>query len=336
MQNILAFDAGGTSTRAVILDRLGSCLGYGRGGSGNPVSSGFTVALASLRGALEGAAAQLGTASGGYSSAVIAMAGSSVHTSADLLSGELAALGLRGSLVIEADLLATFFSGTFHVQGYALVAGTGAVGARIKDGRLDAVADGMGWLLGDAGSGFWIGHHVVRAVTAAVDGRGPRTLLTAALMDALGIDPGLAAIIQGRPVAAQQMVDALYDLRPVELARFAPLAFEAAQNKSAPDPVAREILEGAARALSGTLGAVIDPSTRGPVVFGGSILSRDSPLASSVERSLPGPALEGAGVIRVADGVVGAAVLALRHAGVTVDAAVYSRIGNTLAALRGP
>ncbi len=335
MLNLLAFDAGGTSTRAVILDTAGNCLGYGKAGGGNPVSSGFPAAIGSLRDALEAAGARLGPASADYSSAVIAMAGSSVQTSTRLLAKSLTDLGLRGNVVIEADLLATFFSGTFHEKGYALVAGTGSVGAQIRAGRLDVVADGMGWLLGDAGSGFWIGRRVVRAVTAALDRRGPQTSLTPLLLAALGIDSESPARFQGRPAAAQQMIDALYALRPVELSRFAPLAFEAARTAPAPDEVAQQILDRAAASLSATLAAVLDPSIPGPVVFGGSILSTDSPLAQSVQRSLAGTALECTEVIRVADGVVGAAVLALRHAGVVVDAAVFSRIRATLADLRG-
>ncbi len=326
MQQIIAFDAGGTSTRAVIVDRTGACLGYGKAGGGNPVSRGIAAVQASLRTALERAAEQHGPRTAAYSSAVVAMAGSSVQTSAETFTTCLSDLGLQGTLVIEPDLLATFFSGTYHDRGYALVAGTGAIAARISAGRLDAVADGMGWLLGDAGSGFWIGHQVVRAVSAALDGRGPQTSLCAALLAALGIDPGLPALFRGRAAAAQQLIDAVYALVPVELARFAPLAFDAVADST--DTVAQDILARAAGALSATLGAVVAPAVKGPLVFGGSILGRDSALGACVEDAAGGSA------IRVVDGVAGAAVLALRHTGVTVDAAMFARIQETLAGLR--
>ena len=42
---VLGVDAGGTSTRAVLATADGQCLGYGRGGSGNPTSSGVPLAL---------------------------------------------------------------------------------------------------------------------------------------------------------------------------------------------------------------------------------------------------------------------------------------------------
>ena len=48
MLSVLAIDAGGTSTRAVIVDEAGNCLGFGHSGGGNPISAGFEPALASL------------------------------------------------------------------------------------------------------------------------------------------------------------------------------------------------------------------------------------------------------------------------------------------------
>ena len=44
----LVIDAGGTSTRAVIVDSSGRCLGYGRAGGGNPTSAGITSAVAAV------------------------------------------------------------------------------------------------------------------------------------------------------------------------------------------------------------------------------------------------------------------------------------------------
>ena len=82
-------------------------------------------------------------------------------------------LGLTGNVMIESDLLAAFYSGTFHDDGIALIAGTGAVGARIA-GRsaLPRWPTEQAGCLGDEGSGFWLGREVARAVAAALDGRG--------------------------------------------------------------------------------------------------------------------------------------------------------------------
>jgi N-acetylglucosamine kinase-like BadF-type ATPase len=91
--------------------------------------------------------------------ALIAMAGEKTTTFREQVSGRLTALGVR-HVVLEHDLLGVFHSGTAALDGYALIAGTGTVAARIRGGQLDRVVGGRGWLLGDAGGGFWIGHAV--------------------------------------------------------------------------------------------------------------------------------------------------------------------------------
>jgi len=328
MQKILAIDAGGTSTRAVIVDLSGRCLGYGLAGGGNPVSAGIDSAIDSLATATEQAIETAAEGPVSFSSALMAMAGASAATSVAQISERFKKLGLTGELVIESDLLGTFFSGTFHPQGYALVAGTGAVAARIRDGQLDAVADGMGWLLGDTGSGYWIGHQVARAVVAALDGRAPVTGLTGLLLASLQLEE-TPERVDGRPLVLQPLIRLLYSLQPIELSRFAPLAFQAQD-----DHVARGILAAAASALAGTLAAVRDPVVDGPVVLGGSVLSSGmltgaTPLAASLKA-----ALGNAELIPVRDGVVGAAVLGLLRAGVPVDREVFCRIGQSVTPLR--
>jgi N-acetylglucosamine kinase-like BadF-type ATPase len=119
-------------------------------------------------------------------------------------------------------------------------------------------------------------------------------------------------------------------MRPVELARFAPLAFEAEAHG---DDVARQIVVAAGDALAATLGAVTVPDIRGPLVLSGSILSRQPSVADRVVRSFD--AIDGdPHVIIVPDGLVGAAVLALRHGAVPVDDTVFARVQTSLAALR--
>ena len=117
-------------------------------------------------------------------------------------------------------------------------------------------------------------------------------------------------------------------MRPVRLARFAPLAFGVGE-----DAVALAIVEGAAEALVRTLGSVMDTAIDGPLVLGGSVLLHEAKVALAVETSfrLRGGA---ARVVRVVDGVAGAATLVLRHHGVVVDAAVFDRIETSLTDLR--
>jgi glucosamine kinase len=261
--------------------------------------------------------------------ASVAMAGSrSVRSAAGpehpAITAALRAAGVAAPFVVESDLLAMFCSGTSDLNGYALVAGTGSAAIRVRDGDVDAVSDGTGWLLGDEGSGFWIGHHVVRAVVADLDDRGPSTALTPLVLAGLGID----GTQDSRRSSLSRVIESVYGMRPVELARFAPAAFTVGD-----DEAAVGIVEGASQLLARTLGTVLDEGIDGPLVLGGSVLLHQETVAAAVETSFRRQGGTGS-VVRVADGVAGAAALALRHRGVAVDAAVFARIGASLAALR--
>ncbi len=310
----IAVDAGGTSTRAVAISTAGNVFGYGRSGGGNPTSAGVPEAVAEIGSAVEAAVAGLPT--GEVEAVVLAMAGERTDAFFAQLRQRIGGLGL-GPVVMQPDLLAMFQSGTHRLEGYGMVAGTGSIAARVRDGALHRVVGGKGWLLGDAGSGFWIGHRVARAVVSALDGQGPATALTPLVLEAVGIteDPAGSAV--------RRLVSALYARRPVQLAEFAPLAFAAAE-----DPVAREILTEAADALADLLAAVREPGLDGPVVLGGSVLVRGflaGPAELRDRLQLPPE------VVTASDGVVGAAVLALRDAGIVVDQNLFDRIRRQLA-----
>src|SRR3954454_17492516 len=48
LTGLIAVDAGGTSTRTVVMHPTGQCLGYAVGGSGNPTAVGRETAAASV------------------------------------------------------------------------------------------------------------------------------------------------------------------------------------------------------------------------------------------------------------------------------------------------
>ena len=338
MRRILAIDAGGTSSRAVLLDASGVCSGFGRAGGGNPTARGIGAAVEALELAAERALG--GGVSPGETDSlvVIALAGTATPPFLALLEARLARLGLRGPTVIESDLLGMFCSGTALHQGYAVIGGTGAIAARIEDGRIHTVRGGSGWLLGDIGSGFWIGHQVVRAVVASLDGLGPPTALTPLVLEATGITRTDARSL-GRSEELSQLAHALYAMRPVELARFAPLAFAAVQNEAVDneepqDSVAHDILAAAAAGISGVLAAAIEPDVGGVVVVGGSVLAAGLARAPGIFAHRLREAAGDAEVISVVDGVVGAAVLAIRHLGRDVDSHFHRRLSAEIDRVR--
>jgi glucosamine kinase len=318
---LVAVDAGGTSTRAVVVDLAGHCLGYAVAGSGNPISVGPEIAAASVAESVTGALGRVNLPPTHIQLVVLAMAGAGSSAVATEMGHRLAGLGLDAPVEFESDLLATYFSGTQRLDGYAVIAGTGAGAIRVADGRQVAVADGLGWLLGDEGSGFWIGRRVARAALADLDGRGPVTSLTPLLLASLGAPVPTHPGDRG-PIIA--LVRALYAEAPVRLADHARLVFEVDG-----DETAERIIDEAGAALARSLDAVRSPTVTGPVVLGGGIVGRGGRL---VDRLVAASGAEE--VHAVADGALGVCVLALRHAGTHVDAAMFQRLATSLAALR--
>ena len=327
--NVLAVDVGGTSTRAAVVTPDGECLGFGTAGSGNPTSFDTVTAVAAIVAATRAALAQAAATPADIDNGVLGIAGAGGEKGRQLRN-ELISAGLPGRLSLEADLLVAFHSGSLAPDGYVLVAGTGAAAVRVRDHHVEATTDGLGWLLGDAGSGFWIGRRAVRAAASALDGRGPPTVLVDLVLAHLGIAPGGQRRPTGRTETLDHLVRVVYGLRPVELARLAPLVFEA---EAAGDTIAGAIASGAADALAATLDAVVVADLGGPLVLSGSIVSHQPSVARRVVRSFR-PTLDESPVITVSDGVAGAAVLALRKGGVDVDDAIFARLRASLVALR--
>ena len=344
MRRILAIDAGGTSSRAVLFDVNGECRGFGRAGGGNPTAVGIAAAVDALGLAVERALGGTASGSAADSFVVVALAGTATAPFLALLDARLAHLGLHGRSVIEPDLLGTFCSGTSDHHGYAVIAGTGAIAARVVDGHIHTVKGGSGWLLGDTGSGFWIGQQIARAVVASLDGLGPSTALTPLLLTATGIErTGVRS--RGRSEELSQLMRELYALRPVELARFAPLAFEAVEHgdiesETRPDVVARDILEVAASAIARLLAAAVEsdvkPEVDGCVVLGGSVLAAGLARAPDIFTHRLRAAAGRFELVTVEDGVVGAAVLALRHLGREVDIEFHRRLVREVDRVRTP
>src|SRR3954452_23115944 len=318
---LVAVDAGGTHTRAVVVHPAGQCLGYAAAGSGNPTAVGPETAAASVAESVEEALRRAEVPSTRIGLVVLAMAGAGSTSVADDVRRRLTGLGLDARVVFESDLLATYFLGTHRPDGYAVISGTGAGAIRVEDGRQVAVADALGWLLGDEGSGFWIGQRVVRAALADLDGRGPSTALTPLMLARLGLAAPTDAGDREPIIAA---VRTLYGGPPVRLADYAGLAFDVDGDRTA-----ERILDDAAAALTRTLTAVRSDTVSGPVVLGGGMLGRRPHLADRLAAVVPAKEVQ-----VVADGALGVAVLTLRHFGIDVDATMFGRLATSLAAMR--
>ena len=324
-KTLLAVDVGGSTSRAYIVDSAGHCLGGGRSGGGNPASTDPERAAAAIIAAVEAAAAEAGGPPLDLAVAQLALAGPQAHVALGRLDTAFRGLGLAGPIVFAGDLLAMFASVTPELNGYCVVAGTGSGAVRIRNGAIDRAVDAVGWLLGDTGSGFWLGHHGAKAVVAELDGRGEKTLLTPAFLEALGVPLTEQWTDTGRRTSLKLFVDAIYALRPIELARFSPLVIA-----HRGDAVAAAIIAEAERNLVADFETAFDRSMPGPVALGGGVIAHLTGVPAAIA-AIVGAAGHEPDIRPVADGSVGAIVLALRSIGITVDAAIFATILASLA-----
>ena len=318
---LLAIDVGGSTSRAYLVDETGRCLGYGRNSGGNPASNTPDLAASAIISAVDAAVAGAGPLD--ISVALIALAGPQAHVALARLETAFRALGLTGPIVFAGDVQAMFSSVTPVADGYCLIAGTGAGAVRIRNGDVERVVDLAGWLAGDLGSGFWLGQHAARAAVADLEGRGEKTALTPALLAAFNIERQGDNIL-GRPAPLRFLIDAIYAIRPIELARFAPLVIA-----HRGDRVADRLIAEAERYLASDFALAFDPQMPGPVVLGGGVIPHLTGVAPAIAEIVRAAGLEPD--IRVAsDGSVGAAVLAMRAIGLSVDDTMLKTIAASM------
>ncbi|WP_171074933.1 N-acetylglucosamine kinase [Nonomuraea basaltis] len=290
---VVGVDAGATSTRVAVHALDGTRVGYARAGAGNPSAHGLAKAVAAVREAL-------GLALGPHDGArvVASLAGVAGHVAE--MEPELAKVwadsGIAEGPRYVGDTPIAYAAGSPEPDGALLLSGTGAVAARIVDYELDAIADGLGWLLGDAGSGFWIGRAAAMAVVDAFD-RGP----------ASGVLVGLVTehfLGDERPATPRDVADRIVRLAQAEHMRLAALSSLVSRAAEAGDPMAVTIVHDAAGHLVATLRRV---HVSGPVVLAGSVLTSEGPVRRAVTELLAGET-----VTTARDGAGAAAWLAAR------------------------
>ncbi|MEU8301406.1 BadF/BadG/BcrA/BcrD ATPase family protein [Micromonospora sp. NPDC048909] len=275
---VVGLDVGGTSTRAAALTLDGERLGTGRAGGGNPTSHGAERAAEELLAALHGALATVDPGRVRAGTIGLAGAGRLLADPAGRAAFDRAwhDAGLRCPYAVHGDALVAYASGTAAPAGTVLIAGTGAIAAGVRDLRLDRVADGHGWLLGDAGSGFWLGREAVRRLLADLDsGRAPGILGRQVLTELMG-----TAEVAARPRdTVDALIQAVTRRPPVDLARLAPQVVAAAVTG---EPVAAGLITEAAGHLAESVSRIRPAGATTPIVLGGGLLTGDTPLAAAV------------------------------------------------------
>lgn len=160
----------------------------------------------------------------------------------DLL-GRVRDLGVT-TVALAHDSVSAFLAANRFESGTVTAVGTGVVTLGVGVGGVARV-DGWGHLVGDAGSGYWIGRAGLDAALRSFDGRGPDTGLLGAARAEFGEPAELYMVLQGDPD------------RVSRTAGFARVVDECA---CAGDAVAQAINERAADELADSVRAALERS----------------------------------------------------------------------------
>lgn len=315
-RTFLGVDGGGTKTLAAICDATGRILGAGLGGASGIDSVGAQGAHVGIGEAVDAARRAAGLPAQPFTGVFLGMAG--VVSSADQAVVHAVARGLSlGDVVgVDHDIRIALAGGLAGRPGIALIAGTGSAcfGMNAQGERWQA--GGWGHLISDEGSSYWFGCRALQLAMGAYDGRWLSSL-EEPVRRRLGI-ASLSDIHQR--LYAQEIAKA-------ELAAFAPLVFEAA---GAGDRMAQQAIGEGVAMLAALVEAVARRlgwgATACAVTLTGGLWRAGAPLLEpfrgALARLLPAAVI----VEPELPPVVGACVLALQQAGITVDATVRQRL----------
>lgn len=313
MSAVIGFDLGGSHAACLAADGEGRILGRGRGGPANLVSCGREMALASILEALSGAVRYI---PGGAASVVRCVIGGAGGGSAST-GRELAAMareaGLACPITVTHDAAIALAGALSLRPGIIVMAGTGSIAYGVDDAGGQARAGGWGPLLGDEGSGYWIGLRGLRAALRTIDGRQEAARLAVRLAKTLGF-----STVDGLHSLAYEPAK----LDPASVSALAPVVLAAAAEG---DPAAAAIVEEAAAELALLARAVASRLEGGeelPITYGGGLLRANEALLGPLRRHL-GRLLSRASLQPPAGSpLLGAVLLALAEEGVPAEKAI--------------
>jgi N-acetylmuramic acid 6-phosphate etherase len=299
---VLGIDAGGSKTLALAGSLDGRILGSGQAGPANFHSAGLETAYTSMNEAVRLALFAANAEARQVQAICIGAAGADRAEDRSVWVAWVRKEFPGTVFSITNDAIIVLAAGTPEGWGLVVISGTGSIAyGRDRQGRL-ARAGGWGYLMGDEGSNYAIGQAALRAVTRALDGRGPQTGLVGAVLAHWKLDDstGLVRKVYG-------------DLPRKEIAGLGKLVETTALSG---DAVASEILDGAGHELARAAQAVVyrlELKDTVPCALAGSVLIYGSWVRPAFLKHAEGLGLQLEPVALVAEPARGAVKLAIEE-----------------------
>src|SRR5918993_1538370 len=302
MLHVLGIDAGGTKTVCQLADDAGNVLSEARGTGANLQAVGELEVEKVLHQVMDEA---IGDRPIVPAAICLGIAGVDRPDDALIVRGIMQRIGYKARVVVVNDALVALEAGAPGQPGVVIISGTGSISYGRNANGQAARSGGWGYVLGDEGSGYWIGRAALRAVLREADQRGPATLLTPLLLKHFGV------------AEPQGLIHEVYhsNLKPAAIGALA-RSVQAAFGEG--DPVAIGILRGAADQLeSAALSVARRLSLIGePFAFilAGGIFRAVPWVEQELERRLPVAAPRSVARLLDREPAAGAVALALQEA----------------------
>lgn len=237
MRFYAGIDGGGTSTRAVLADQNGICRVVCSGGPSNLLAVTPEELGLLLSGLFEKLCSGAGIKPGEIAHAAVCLAGigrkEQETTAVSVIESSVPGV----PFTVTTDINAAVTGAIPDTSGVVLISGTGSI-ACAKDSQ-DVVfrSGGWGWMLGDEGSGYWIGAEILRRIFKIADGILPETGITKNVLEFLEIE------------SVQDAVSLLYthDKPASKIASLAPIVLNA---NVTGDETAVSVIQSAADSLA--------------------------------------------------------------------------------------
>jgi N-acetylglucosamine kinase-like BadF-type ATPase len=245
----LGIDGGGTNCRAAIVDHKGKVLGEGQAEAANLLRVGLDNAVANIKKSIHQACERAGIEPIQLTAACIGLAGVSQPGYHQQMLEALKKVLPISNVSLETDARVALAGATNNAPGVVIMAGTGSIACGVNARGQFARSGGWGPIMGDEGSGSYIGRRALEAVMMAWDYRGKPTSMREPVLKHFGVStpPELTTVIYDSSAKEKGEV-------PGRIAQLSRIAVKAAQEG---DQVAQEILVAAAKELSKTTIAVI-------------------------------------------------------------------------------
>ncbi|MEA2334876.1 MAG: hypothetical protein QOG40_1366 [Solirubrobacteraceae bacterium] len=229
---VMGIDGGATKTLAAVLDLDEGAVHLAEAGPSNEDAVGAAAAVDALLDVADEALQRARIGQSELATAVLAVAG----TDTDALARRVRSARTDDWIVVN-DVVGAWAAATGGRPGVGAISGTGSNVFGVGPGGQTWRVGGWGHLLGDQGSGYWLGNHSIRAALADRDGSGPPTALSAAAEEFFDVASAeaLAPLVYAKP------------LTKGEIAAFAVVACELAQDG---DAVARDLYRRGAAELA--------------------------------------------------------------------------------------